>query len=92
MIPALWTAVLAAEMMTLVVGRGAVVDCPAGVARVSTSNPEAVDTVLASDSELLLQAKAAGQSPSSRSSWRKPISAICKGSSPSSNRPDLEIR
>lgn len=62
MIPtALWLVVLAAEPMTLVVGRGVVVDCPAGVARVSTSNPEAVDTVLASDSEVLFQAKAAGQ-------------------------------
>ena len=53
----LWMALLAAEPMTLVVGRGAVVDCPAGVARVSTSNPEAVDTVLASESEVLFQAK-----------------------------------
>jgi pilus assembly protein CpaC len=62
MIPAaLWTIVLAAETMTLVVGRGAVVDCPAGVARVSTSNPESVDTVVASESEVLFQAKAAGQ-------------------------------
>ncbi len=62
MIPAaLWTIVLAAEALTLVVGRGAVVDCPAGVARVSTSNPEAVDTVLASESEVLFQAKAVGQ-------------------------------
>jgi pilus assembly protein CpaC len=57
----LWLALLAAEPMTLVVGRGAVVDCPAGVARVSTSNPEAVDTVLASESEVLFQAKAVGQ-------------------------------
>jgi pilus assembly protein CpaC len=62
MIPvALWMMLLASEPMTLVVGRGAVVDCPGGVARVSTSNPEAVDTVLASESEVLLQAKAAGQ-------------------------------
>ena len=63
MIPAaaLWMAVWAAEPMTLVVGRGAVIDCPAGVARVSTSNPETLDTVVASESEVLLQAKAAGQ-------------------------------
>jgi pilus assembly protein CpaC len=54
-------AILAAEPMTLVVGRGAVVDCPAGVARVSTSNPESVDAVLASQFEVLFQAKAVGQ-------------------------------
>lgn len=62
MIPvAVLLAFVAAESMTLVVGRGAVVDCPAGVARVSTSNPEAVDTALASDTEVLFQAKAVGQ-------------------------------
>jgi pilus assembly protein CpaC len=47
--------------MSLVVGRGAVVECPQGVARVSTSNPEAVDAVLASDSEVLFHARALGQ-------------------------------
>ena len=47
--------------MTLVVGRGAVVECRDGVARVSTSNPEAVDAVLASDSEVLFHARALGQ-------------------------------
>jgi pilus assembly protein CpaC len=51
----------AAETMTLLAGRGAVIDCPAGVARVSTSNPEAVDAVVASESEVLFQAKAAGE-------------------------------
>jgi len=47
--------------MTLVIGRGAVVECREGVARVSTSNPEAVDAVLASDSEVLFHARALGQ-------------------------------
>src|SRR5436305_9402628 len=47
--------------MSLVVGRGAVVECRNGVARVSTSNPEAVDAVLASDSEVLFHSRALGQ-------------------------------
>ena len=49
------------EAMTLIAGRGAVIDCPGGVARVSTSNPEVVDAVVASDSEVLFHAKATGQ-------------------------------
>jgi pilus assembly protein CpaC len=47
--------------VTLVVGRGSVVDCPAGVSRISTSNPEAVDAVVAGETEVLFQAKAVGQ-------------------------------
>lgn len=59
---AAWTLAAAQDPpMTLVVGGGTVVDCPGGVARVSTSNPEAVDTVLASDTEVLFHAKASGQ-------------------------------
>lgn len=50
-----------ADSITLAAGRGAVVDCPGGVARLSTSNPEAVDVAAANESEVLLQAKAAGQ-------------------------------
>ena len=47
--------------VTLTAGRGTVVDCPAGVARVATSSPETVDAVVASDVEVLFQAKAVGQ-------------------------------
>jgi pilus assembly protein CpaC len=47
--------------VTLLVGRGTVVDCPTGVSRISTSNPEAVDAVVAGESEVLFQAKAVGQ-------------------------------
>jgi pilus assembly protein CpaC len=50
-----------ASSITLVVGRGMVVDCAGGVARVATSNPEAVDAVVASDSEVLFHGKAVGQ-------------------------------
>ena len=47
--------------ISLTVGRGTVVDCPQGVARVATSNPDAVDAVAASDHEVLFQAKSLGQ-------------------------------
>ena len=47
--------------MSLTIGRGAVIDCPDGVELVSTSNPEAVDVVTASDKVVLFQAKALGQ-------------------------------
>jgi pilus assembly protein CpaC len=47
--------------ISLVAGRGLVVDCAGGVARVSTSNPEAVDAVVAGDSEVLFHARAMGQ-------------------------------
>ena len=62
-----WWALAAAspapvEELTLQVGRGVVIDCPEGVARVSTSNPEAVDAVAASSREVLFHAKALGQS------------------------------
>jgi len=50
-----------ASSVSLVVGRGIVVDCAGGVARVATSNPEAVDAVVASDSEVLFHGKAVGQ-------------------------------
>ncbi len=49
------------QTMALIVGRGEVVDCPGGVARVATSNPETVDAVVASDGEVLFHAKATGQ-------------------------------
>jgi pilus assembly protein CpaC len=61
---ALWIACAAAgwaSSLSLVVGRGTVVDCAGGVARVATSNPEAVDAVVASDSEVLFHGKAVGQ-------------------------------
>jgi len=45
----------------LTVGRGVVIDCPQGVLRVATSNPEAVDAVAASSQEVLFHAKALGQ-------------------------------
>jgi pilus assembly protein CpaC len=48
--------------LSLTVGRGTVIDCPDGVLRVATSNPEAVDAVVASDAEVLFHAKALGQS------------------------------
>jgi pilus assembly protein CpaC len=48
--------------MPLILGRGVVIDCPGGVSRVATSNPEAVDAVVASDTEVLFHAKALGQS------------------------------
>ena len=47
--------------LTLVIGRGAVIDCPEGVERISTSNPDAVDAVTASEKEVLFQGKALGQ-------------------------------
>ena len=40
----------------LEVGRGAVVDCPEGVARLATSSPETVDAVAASSHEVLFHA------------------------------------
>ncbi len=51
----------APDSISLVVGRGTVIDCPDGVERVATSNPEAVDAVVASDREVLFHAKALGQ-------------------------------
>jgi pilus assembly protein CpaC len=67
----LWLAVAAAAWgletasapasLTLQSGRGVVIDCAGGVARVSTSNPEAVDAVVAGDSEVLFHAKSVGQ-------------------------------
>jgi pilus assembly protein CpaC len=47
--------------LPLIVGRGVVIDCAGGVARVATSNPETVDAVVASDTEVLFHAKALGQ-------------------------------
>jgi pilus assembly protein CpaC len=51
-----------ARELILTIGRGAVIDCPDGVDRISTSNPEAVDAVTASEKVVLFQAKALGQS------------------------------
>jgi pilus assembly protein CpaC len=50
-----------AEELTLQLGRGVVIDCPDGVARVSTSSPEVVDAVAASSREVLFHAKGIGQ-------------------------------
>src|SRR3954466_246541 len=47
--------------LTLSLGRGAVIDCADGIARVSTSSPEIVDVVTASTREVLFDAKAVGQ-------------------------------
>lgn len=47
--------------LTLISGRGEVIDCPDGVVRISTSSPEVVDAAPASDTEVLFQAKALGQ-------------------------------
>jgi len=49
------------QELILTVGKGAVIDCPEGVARIATSNPDAVDAVMASDKKVLFQAKALGQ-------------------------------
>jgi pilus assembly protein CpaC len=48
--------------LTLVLGRGVVIDCPGGIGRISTSSPEVVDAVVASTHEILFEAKALGQS------------------------------
>lgn len=47
--------------LTLTLGKGVVIDCPQGIARVSTSSPEIVDAVMASNLEILFHAKALGQ-------------------------------
>ena len=47
--------------LILSVGKGVVIDCPKGVARVATSSPETVDAVAASSQEVLFHAKALGQ-------------------------------
>lgn len=48
------------EELKLTVGRSAVIDYPADVARISTSNPEVVDAVAVSKREILLNAKSYG--------------------------------
>jgi pilus assembly protein CpaC len=50
-----------AASLTLAAGAGTVIDCPGGVTRVSTSNPEVVDAVVASEAEVLFHAKNVGQ-------------------------------
>lgn len=47
--------------IVLAVGRGTVIECPNGVMRVATSNPEALDVIAASNQEVLFHAKALGQ-------------------------------
>jgi pilus assembly protein CpaC len=47
--------------LTLIVGRGDVIECPDGVVRISTSSPEVVDAAAASDTEVLFHAKSLGQ-------------------------------
>ena len=49
-----------AEELQLAVGRSLVLDYPADIARISTSNPEVVDTVAVSLREVLLNAKSQG--------------------------------
>jgi len=50
------------EELQLTVGKSAVIDYPADVARISTSNPEIVDAVAISKREILLNAKSFGAS------------------------------
>jgi pilus assembly protein CpaC len=47
--------------LTLITGRGDIIECPDGVVRISTSSPEVVDAAAASDTEVLFHAKALGQ-------------------------------
>ena len=56
-----WAAAETAEETILAVGRGTVIECPEGIARVSTSSPDVVDVVMASNTELLVHGKAIGQ-------------------------------
>ena len=49
-----------AEELQLAVGRSLVLDYPADIARISTSNPEVVDAVAVSLREVLLNAKSQG--------------------------------
>lgn len=51
-----------AENLTLTVGKSIVIDYPADVSRISTSNPEVVDYVAVTPREILLQTKAQGYS------------------------------
>ena len=48
--------------LNLTPGRSAVIDCPNGISRISTSSPEVVDAITASNHEILFEAKALGQS------------------------------
>ncbi len=50
------------QELTLTAGRSALVDFPAEIGRISTSNPEIADAVAASTREVLLNAKAPGVS------------------------------
>jgi len=50
----------AADELRLAAGRSAVIDFPADIARISTSNPEVVDAVAVSLREVLLHAKGLG--------------------------------
>ncbi len=50
------------EELRLTVGRSLVIDYPADIARISTSNPEVVDAVAVSKREVLLNAKSTGLS------------------------------
>ena len=67
-----WAAILAAAALVwaeevptaaleMTVGQSQVIDCPAELARISTTDPAVVDTVAVSRQEVLLQAKGAGQ-------------------------------
>lgn len=48
-------------VMEMTVGQSRVIDCPAELARISTTDPAVVDTVAVTRQEVLLQAKSAGQ-------------------------------
>jgi pilus assembly protein CpaC len=47
--------------LLVALGRGVVVDCPNGVMRISTSNPEIVDAITASGREVLFHTRKVGQ-------------------------------
>ncbi|MCC7156885.1 MAG: pilus assembly protein N-terminal domain-containing protein [Bryobacterales bacterium] len=59
-----WAALAAAAEFpetVLAVGRGTVIECGEGIARVSTSSPDVADVAMASGTEVLVQGKAIGQ-------------------------------
>jgi pilus assembly protein CpaC len=71
LLPILLAAALASALDTvpprtvqliLTVGKGALIDCPAGIIRIATTSPEIVDATTASGREIMFNAKALGQS------------------------------
>jgi pilus assembly protein CpaC len=55
-----WAAAQPAEEMKMTAGKSAVIDYPAEISRISTSNPDIVDAVAVSTREILLHAKDLG--------------------------------